>query len=185
MKPIQDLIMEHEAVKLTLKILDKICTNIEQTGKISNPEHLNQLIEFFIIFVDKCHHGKEEELLFPALEAIGVQRDGGPIGVMLAEHQRGREYVRKINESFSQYSEGDRAALTQLAKNSRAYISLLSQHIDKENNVLFPIGDNRLSEEKKAELWEGFETIEKQKIGVGKHEEFHKMLDYLEDVYMK
>jgi hypothetical protein len=49
----------------------------------------------------------------------------------------------------------------------------------------FPFGDNRLSEEKKAELWEGFETIEKQKIGVGKHEEFHKMLEYLESVYLK
>ena len=96
MKPIQDLIMEHEAVNLTLKILDKICSNIEQTGRISNPEHLDQRIEFFIVFVDKCHHGKEEELLFPALEAIGVQRDGGPIGVMLSEHQQGREYVPKM-----------------------------------------------------------------------------------------
>ena len=185
MKPIQDLIMEHEAVKLTLKILDKICSNIEQTGRISNPEHLDQLIEFFIVFVDKCHHGKEEELLFPALEAVGVQRDGGPIGVMLSEHQQGREYVQKMNGAFSQYNEGDRSAATKLAKNSRAYIALLSQHIDKENNVLFPIGDNRLSEKKKAELWEGFETIEKQKIGVGKHEEFHKMLEYLESVYLK
>ncbi|MBW2198795.1 MAG: hemerythrin domain-containing protein [Deltaproteobacteria bacterium] len=165
MKPIQDLIMEHEAVKLTLKILDKICINIEQTGKISNPEHLDQLIEFFIVFVDKCHHGKEEELLFPALEAIGV--------------------VQKMNKAFSQYNEGDRAAATKLAKNARAYIALLRQHIDKENNVLFPIGDNRLSEEKKAELWEGFETIEKQKIGVGKHEEFHKMLEHLESVHLK
>ena len=52
MKPIEDLKMEHEAVKLTLKILDKICSNIEQTGKISSPEHLDQLIEFFIVFVD-------------------------------------------------------------------------------------------------------------------------------------
>lgn len=185
MKPIQDLIMEHEAVKLTLKILDKICSNIEQTGKISSPEHLDQLIEFFIVFVDKCHHGKEEELLFPALEAIGVQRDGGPIGVMLSEHQQGREYVQKMNGAFSKYKKGDRGAAIELAKNARTYIALLSQHIDKENNVLFPIGDNRLSEKKKAELWEGFETLEKEKIGVGKHEEFHKMLEYLESVYLK
>jgi hemerythrin-like domain-containing protein len=185
MKPIQDLIMEHEAVKLTLRILDKICSNIEQTRKISNPEHLNQLIEFFIIFVDKCHHGKEEELLFPALEAIGVQRDGGPIGVMLAEHQQGRDYVQKMKEAISQYNEGNRDAAGKLVRNARGYIALLSQHIDKENNVLFPIGDNRLSEEKKAELWEGFETIETQKIGVGKHEAFHKMLEYLEGVYLK
>lgn len=184
MRPIEDLKMEHEAVKLTLKILDRICSNIEQNGKISNPEHLDQLIEFFSVFVDKCHHGKEEELLFPALEAVGVRRDGGPIGVMLAEHQQGREYVQKMNEALSQYHEGNRAATTKLAKNARAYIALLSQHINKENNVLFPIGDDRLTEKKKAELWEGFETIEKQKIGVGKHEAFHKMLENLKSVYL-
>jgi hemerythrin-like domain-containing protein len=185
MKPIQDLILEHEAVKLTLRILDKICSNIEQTQKISNPEHLNQLIEFFIVFVDKCHHGKEEELLFPALEASGVPRERGPIGVMLAEHQQGRDYVQKMKEAISQYNEGDRDAAAKLVKNSRGYIALLRQHIDKENNVLFPIGDNRLSEKTKAQLWEGFETIETQKIGAGKHEELHKMLAHLENVYLK
>ena len=185
MKPIQDLIAEHEAVKLTLRILDKICSNIEQTHKISNPEHLNQLIEFFSVFVDQCHHGKEEELLFPALEASGVPREKGPIGVMLAEHQQGRNYIQKMKVAISQYNEGHQEAAAKLVKNSRGYISLLRQHIDKENNVLFPIGDNRLSEKKQEELWEGFETIETQKIGAGKHEEFHKMIEYLKSVYLE
>ena len=185
MKPIQDLIAEHEAVKLTLRILDKICSNIEQTKKISKPEHLNQLIEFFSVFVDQCHHGKEEELLFPALEASGVPREKGPIGVMLAEHQQGRDYIQKMKEAISQYDEGHQEAAAKLLKNARGYITLLRQHIDKENNVLFPIGDNRLSEKKKEELWEGFETIERQKIGVGKHEEFHKMIEYLKSVYLE
>jgi hemerythrin-like domain-containing protein len=90
-----------------------------------------------------------------------------------------------MNEALSQYIEGDPEAAAKLVKNARAYITLLRQHIEKENNVLFPIGDNRLSEKKKAELWEGFETIETQKIGPGKHEEFHKMLEYLESVYLK
>jgi hemerythrin-like domain-containing protein len=185
MKPIQDLIAEHEAVKLTLRILDKICDNIEQTGMISHPEHLNQLIEFFSVFVDKCHHGKEEELLFPALEASGIPRERGPIGVMLAEHRQGRDHIQKMKAAMSQYNEGDRNAAAELVKNARGYIALLRQHIDKENNVLFPMGDNRLSEKKKAELWEGFETIETQKIGTGRHEAFHKMIEYLESVYLK
>ena len=53
-----------------------------QTGA---PEHLDQLFEFFGVFVDRCHHGKEEALLFPALEAVGIGNNGGPIGVMLRE----------------------------------------------------------------------------------------------------
>ncbi len=98
MKPIEDLKMEHEAVKITLRVLDSICKEAEKTGELAKPEHLEQLIEFFATFVDRCHHGKEEELLFPALEEVGVSREGGPIGVMLKEHQQGRDRCRQ-NES--------------------------------------------------------------------------------------
>ena len=91
MKPIEDLKSEHEAVKITLKVLDSIVNDAEKTGHITNPAHLGQLIEFFRTFVDRCHHSKEEDLLFPALEEVGVSKKEGPIGVMLKEHQQGRD----------------------------------------------------------------------------------------------
>jgi len=184
MKPIEDLKMEHEAVKITLRILDNICNEADKDGEISHPEHLEQLIEFFKTFVDRCHHGKEEELLFPALEEVGVSREGGPIGVMLKEHQFGRDYVAKMNAAFVRYREGNRAAALDLINNARAYITLLKQHIDKENNVLFALADSNLSEEKQMALWEGFERIETQKIGPGKHEAFHQMIASLESIYL-
>lgn len=185
MKPIQDLKSEHEAVKVTLRILDSICNDAEKTGQIRNPDHLKQLMEFFKIFVDTCHHTKEEDLLFPALEEVGVSRESGPIGVMLKEHQQGREYVVKMKSALTRYLDEERAAARDLIKNARAYISLLNQHIEKENNVLFPIADKNLSDKKQAELWEGFETIETQKIGAGKHEAFHKMIESLEKIYLQ
>lgn len=185
MQPIKDLKMEHDAVQLTLRILDKICQKIEQSGEIIDHQHLDQLLEFFKVFVDKCHHGKEEELLFPALENVGVSREGGPIGVLLHEHQQGREYVRDMNAALAQYTKGDRTVVDAFIKTARGYIKLLNQHIDKENNVLFPLADTHLPEQVQAKLWEGFEMIETQKIGVGKHEEFHKMLENLKSVYLK
>ena len=57
---------------LTLKVLDRICQEDRTSGKLGDPQHVDHLLEFFTVFVDKCHHGKEEELLFPALEQIGV-----------------------------------------------------------------------------------------------------------------
>ena len=185
MQPIKDLKMEHDAVQMTLKILDKICQGIEKSGEIIDLQHLGELLEFFKVFVDKCHHGKEEELLFPALENVGVSREGGPIGVLLHEHQQGREYVQNMNETLSQYTKGNRKAVAEFVKTAKGYISLLNQHIDKENSVLFPLAEKHLSEQAQAKLWEGFEMIETQKIGVGKHDEFHKMLDKLESVHLK
>lgn len=185
MQSIEDLKTEHEAVKITLRILDSICNAAEKAGEIPSPDHLAQLIEFFRTFVDKCHHGKEEELLFPALEEVGVSREGGPIGVMLKEHQQGRELVTKMNAALVQYSEGNREAVSNLIQHARAYIVLLIQHIDKENNVLFPMADRHLSGEKQAELWKGFETIEKEKIGAGRHEAFHRMIESLASFYLQ
>jgi hemerythrin-like domain-containing protein len=185
MQPIKDLKMEHEAVRLTLRILDKICQRIEKSEEIIDLGHIDQLLEFFKVFVDRCHHGKEEELLFPALENVGVSREGGPIGVLLHEHQQGREFVRSMNAVLSQYAQGDRKAAAEFVKTARSYINLLDQHIDKENGVLFPLAEKHLSAQEQTQLWEGFEMIEAQKIGAGKHEEFHIMIDQLEKEILK
>jgi hemerythrin-like domain-containing protein len=135
--------------------------------------------------VDKCHHGKEEELLFPALENVGVSNRGGPIEVLLKEHQQGREYVQAMNAALGKYMRGDRSVVNDFVKSAKEYINLLNQHIDKENGVLFPLAETHLSEQEQAKLWKGFEMIETKKIGVGKHEEFHKILENLESIYLK
>lgn len=70
MNPTQDLTHEHEIVKHALKILDKLCARVE-AGEKPNTEHIAQILEFITEFVDKCHHAKEEELLFPAMEQAG------------------------------------------------------------------------------------------------------------------
>jgi len=181
----RDLKMEHDAVQMTLRVLDKICQQIEKSGEIIDLHHLDQLLEFFKVFVDKCHHGKEEELLFPALENVGVSNSGGPIEVLLHEHQQGREYVQAMNAALGKYVKGERSVVNEFVKSAKGYIKLLNQHIDKENGVLFPLAEKHLSEQAQAKLWEGFEMIETQKIGLGKHEEFHKMLDNLESIYLK
>jgi hemerythrin-like domain-containing protein len=180
----EELRMEHEAVTLTLRVLEEICRRMERQGDPGVGDAVTQLLEFFSVFVDKCHHGKEEELLFPALEQVGVRVEGGPIGVLLKEHQQGRECVRKMKASFSEYRPGEPASSVGFCQDAREYVALLGQHIEKENNVLFPLAERELSEAKQAELSDGFERIENEKIGVGRHEQFHQMLDNLKGLYL-
>jgi hemerythrin-like domain-containing protein len=184
MNPIEELLVEHEAVKTTLKILKRIGENVSETGKIANPEHFAQLLDFFITFVDQCHHSKEEEQLFPALEEVGVSREGGPVGVMLKDHQQGRALVAGMQTALDQSKSGDTSAAQNLIKHSNEYIMLLEFHIDKENNVLFPMAEKHLSKSKMLELKKGFDRIEKEKVGAGKHEYYHQMLDALEKEYL-
>ncbi len=184
MNPIEDLREEHDAVRLTLRILDKIVFETSKAGRVPRPGDIDQLLEFFSVFVDTCHHGKEEELLFPAMEAVGVSRDGGPIGVMLKEHEKGRGHVKAMRAALNRSHDETTGAVDDLIRHARAYIELLEQHIQKENRVLFPMAIRHLSVAKLNELNDGFEKIETDKIGAGRHEAFHRMLDSLKSVYL-
>jgi hemerythrin-like domain-containing protein len=102
---------------------------------------------------------------------------------MLTEHDMGRGYVRGMSEAIAKYKAGDGKASSAIVGNARNYIALLTQHIDKEDNILYPMADVHLSEDKQKELLEEFERVERERIGVGKHEEFHELLDHLKQVY--
>jgi len=69
MRPTQDLVHEHEIVSRALAILDKLCNKIENGEKIDS-SHVLKIVDFLVGFVDKCHHAKEEELLFTAIERV-------------------------------------------------------------------------------------------------------------------
>jgi hemerythrin-like domain-containing protein len=182
MKATRQLKDEHEGVKIMLGIMGQVCEQLKATGSL-NEEHFRGILEFLKVFVDKCHHGKEEDLLFPALEAVGVPHKG-PIAVMLHEHAMGRTHVKAIEEAFAAHMTGDKSSSDVIIQNVKGYISLLSAHIEKENTVLFVMADSLLSKEKQDELFEGFEKIEVERIGAGKHEEFHGLLKNLSGIYL-
>jgi hemerythrin-like domain-containing protein len=183
MSTIEQLKTEHKAIKLMLSILDKICQKLE-SNEIVNPKHLDQILEFLKTFADKCHHAKEEELLFPAMEKAGIQKEGGPLGVMLAEHKKAREHIQQIAEAVTQYKTGDSKAKTKIIENTKSYIRILSAHIDKEDNVLYPLANARIPEETMENLFLKSEEIETERIGLGKHEEFHRILENLKNEYL-
>lgn len=182
MKATDQLRDEHEGVKLMLAILGRAAAKLE-SGQDVSPEDLAQMLEFITVFADKCHHGKEEDLLFPAMEEAGIPREGGPISVMLREHDMGRGYVQGMRDAVAQYTSGDKAAAPRIAEHAGQYIRHLTQHIEKENLILFPMADTYLSPETQERLVNDFERLEHEKIGAGRHEEFHQLLRRLKEAY--
>lgn len=182
MKATQQLRDEHEGVLVMLKILAMVSQKLLAEGSLDQA-HFAGMLEFWKVFVDKCHHGKEEDLLFPALEKTGIPREG-PIAVMLQEHQLGRNYVKAMSESFDAFKGGDRTASARIIQTAKDYIALLEAHIRKENEVLFVMADQVLSEETQDVLFEGFERIEEERIGPGTHEKLHGLIRDLSAIYL-
>ncbi len=183
MTPTEQLQEEHQGITLMLKILESVCAKMEAKERV-DPNHLEQIVEFFRVFADRCHHGKEEDLLFPEMEKAGVPKERGPIGVMLAEHTQGRGFVKGMDEAATRYKQGDPRGRKDFVENARNYISLLTQHIQKENNILFPMGERVLAKKTQEKLFEGFENLEREKIGAGTHEAFHRLLHELQEIYL-
>ncbi len=175
----EELKTEHRAIQRMLAVLDTAAARLEK-GKPVRPGLFREATDFVRNFADQCHHGKEEDNLFPRLQERGLPRDGGPIGVMLFEHDEGRAYVRGIVAAIDGYESGDEQAARSIAKNARAYAELLRGHIWKEENVLFPMADNVLSAEDQHEMEKQFQQIETEVMGPGVHERYHALLDALE-----
>lgn len=182
MKPTEQLKEEHEAIRIALSILSNASKKLE-AGETVNQEDLGRILEFIKTFADTCHHGKEEDLLFVAMENVGIPRDRGPIAVMLREHEMGRSYVRNMREAVEKYKAGGSSYSSQFIENAEKYIELLTQHIDKEDNILYPMADMQLPEEEQHELIEEFEKLEPERMGIGRHEELHELLNHLKYKY--
>jgi hemerythrin-like domain-containing protein len=108
------------------------------------------LIGWLRAFADHNHHAKEEEALFPVLIKAGVPAEGGPIAVMLEEHAEGRALLATMHTGKPIH----RAAA------AHRYIRLLRDHIDKENEVLFPLADAVLDQRDQAEVYREFANLD-------------------------
>jgi len=184
MRPTQELSIEHVEIKRMLAVLGSACGRIEAGEKI-DPAHLESAVEFVRVFADKCHHGKEEDLLFPAMVKAGVPGEGGPIGVMLAEHVQGRRFIQNLADALPGYRAGEKDAIAEAVRNARGYVDLLGPHIHKEDFILYPMADRILTPETQDALEAGFEKVEEEVVGRGVHERFHELLGRLEDIYTK
>lgn len=122
--------MEHRVILKALDVLDAAAGRLAAAESV--PEAAwSALLDWLRGVADARHHAKEERLLFPALEAAGVPRAGGPIAVMLEEHDLGRALVRDMREGPAAHR----------AARAWEYVRLLRAHIAKEDEVLFELAD--------------------------------------------
>jgi hemerythrin-like domain-containing protein len=177
-----DVRSEHMGVGRMLGVMDAT-ERRARTGEPLDAGNLAQTIEFLRVFVDRCHHTKEEELLFPAIRAAKMTSAEKTIVILLADHAQGREAVARIAAAAQRLAEGDESASAELADVISGYTRLLHAHIRREENDCFDAADRELPIAVQDELAVGYERIERDVVGEGVHEGFHALLDRLSQAY--
>lgn len=179
----EGLIQEHNAIEEMLSIMRKISGNIEKDKEFDTRD-VEKIIDFLRIFADKCHHGKEEAALFPALVLTGIPEENDRVDAMLKEHNVGRGYINGLIAGVEDYKKSFANSYRLVSACLTNYVDLLHSHIQKEEDVLFPMANKVLSEQKRNEILEQFKIIEEEVIGHSDIEQYHDVLKQLKIKYI-
>ncbi len=179
MQATDTLMSEHRVIERVLLVLETAARQV-QAGQAVRPGFFVDAAGFIKGFADGCHHVKEEGVLFKALERNGMPPDRGPVAVMLTEHEQGRVFTRRMRAAAEKWQAGDLSAREDAASNALAYVTLLRQHIHKEDQVLFPMAGRVIPVDQQAQVMEDFEQVEHEETGPGVHEKYLALAESLE-----
>jgi len=180
-RSVEQLKAEHRVIERGLAVLEAMARKVQE-GSPPPAEDVGPLLDFFQVFADRCHHAKEEWALFPHMDEGGVPCLGGPLGVMLCEHVRGRALRRQMRDALPRLGqdEGARQAFAQAAQD---YSDLMRQHIAKEEQVLFHMAQEVTSPGQDEALAQAFDRLEREVVGEGVHERYHRLVEELASRY--
>jgi hemerythrin-like domain-containing protein len=181
--PTEILEEEHHFIQKVVGAMAVLAERLEQ-GETVEAGKLQRVVDFMRTFADKCHHAKEETHLFTLLEKRGVPVRGCPIGILTAEHQRGRALVGTLASATETYAKDMASSRKDLVETLKALTELYPGHIWKEDYLLFPMTNKVLTGEDQKDLSEKFAMVETT-IGTDVHERFERFAEMLEQETQK
>jgi hemerythrin-like domain-containing protein len=154
-----------------------------QKGEAVPAEDATAIVDFFRTWADKYHHEKEEQVFFPALCSAGLPQNGGPVGVMLMEHEQMRAMVGAIRDAAPVIDRKE--ARDEFVRAGAQYVAALQSHIHKENEILFMMAERMLPGHEDREIVDQFDRIELQALPGDTNAKYSKSVATLKAKYVQ
>ncbi len=165
MQPIGPLMHEHRLIERLLHLVEREVREVE-AGSRPDSAFLDQAVDFFRSYADRCHHGKEEDILFRELAKKPLSADEKRVlDELVDEHVQGRALVRAIFEANHAVARCENAAPAEtLLPLLRKLCAFYPVHIAKEDkHFFFPVMRHFSRVEMDAMLKE-FEEFDRQLV---------------------
>lgn len=172
------LIHEHELIERAMAVLKMNLEGLE-TGQY-NATQLTRALDFLLEFGDKVHNKKEEDHLFPLMNRLGIPIEGGPLGVMLMEHEAERELLTRMMLDVPKLADIPVEGLSKFKQEGMEYLRIRAEHIWKENDVLYAMGRKVIPTDAAATLVDDFNAIDQNAYGDSAKENYLSMVEELE-----
>ena len=155
MMPVEPLVEEHRIIERMIRVMSSKLDEIIKGGKV-DASFIDTAVDFLRTYADRCHHGKEEDILFRDLARKNVSEEHDRImNELVKEHALGRNNVKKLAEAKESHVRGDKEALKDIIKNMEILVKFYPVHIEKEDKHFFiPCMDYFTGEEKNSMLEE-------------------------------
>ena len=171
---IDNLMKEHQLILRVLASFNSLAGELRNGRSVSRRD-VADFVSFFREFADKCHHVKEEDCLFVAMNQIGFARESGPIAVMLSEHTAGRSLVRALWEMAQLPGPLTAGEVRRIIAGVSEFVPLLSGHIGKEDNILYPMARSAIPGEQLLKLDADCEAFERRAMAPGEVAKLHEL----------
>ena len=171
--------MEHRLIEKMINIASKEVDIIKE-DRIIDPAFIATEVDFFRTYADRTHHGKEEDILFQALERKNMSRDDQRTKQELVdEHVRARKEVKELLEANDRYAAGDPGGLDLIMAQLSKLIELYPGHIQKEDKLFFPNAENYFAPDELEQMLKEFWEFDKRMI----HEKYNQVYESLVKKY--
>ena len=173
MMPVGPLMIEHRLIERMIRIMQVNLESINKEGKVDSA-FVNTAVDFIRTYADRCHHGKEEDILFRDLTKKKMSDEHQRVmQELIEEHKMGRNNVKKLVEAKEKYIQGNKDALKDIVSNMEILVKFYPKHIEKEDKRFFiPCMDYFTDAEKDAMLNEMHE-FDRNMI----HEKYSKVVE--------
>jgi hemerythrin-like domain-containing protein len=174
--PAGPLMAEHRVIERMLAILERQLMLVAREGCI-DPAIVDTATDFIRTYADRCHHGKEEDILFRRLAEKSL--DAGVAQTMaglIEDHVRGRQLTRSLVEANERYRAGDEPALNGIESCMRELVAFYPAHIEKEDRHFFKPCLEYFTDEEKAAMLADFEEFDRALI----HQKYRGIVEDLE-----
>lgn len=157
------LVNEHRLILRMIALLERNAPRTSD-GSYTNWQFYLDGIDFIRNFADRFHHAKEEDVLFEALVNNGMPRENSPVAAMLMEHDQGRAFVKAMETAVLAVLAGQPGTEQAIADNALAYAALLREHIEKEDEILYPLAERIIPEEMRDAIIARYAAAEADKM---------------------
>ncbi|MBU2540889.1 MAG: hemerythrin domain-containing protein [Candidatus Omnitrophica bacterium] len=173
MMPVGPLMIEHRLIERMIRVMQANLETVNKEGKV-DPSFADTAVDFIRTYADRCHHGKEEDILFRDLAKKEISDEHQRImQELIEEHRMGRNNVKKLVEAKEKYVQGNKDALKDIVSNMEILVKFYPKHIEKEDKRFFiPCMDYFTDAEKDAMLNEMYE-FDRNMI----HEKYNKVVE--------